>query len=261
MAVHYLAGDEMRNIKSRIGLLVAYLFAVSAFSEVRVFVQESNSLAWIKYECTAGEVVRAFALNVSVDEGSIVGISDFFKGPCTEEAQGYGIFPASLRDHITIGSGTAVSWDVNGYTPLAVPADDPENTLPGLNSRGVTLEFGALWNPAAPATIPGPTGTLCSLRISKSATVSVTPNQSRGGIVGFDPEAFLAPVFTGELVQPPEITGLSLEDGVLTITFAGGELETAPAIAGPWTGTGNTSGQFLQSVGDELGNYFRVRNP
>ena len=248
-------------MKRPVGFLVAFLLVATASAEVRVFVQESNTLAWVRYECTAGEVVRAFALDVSVSQGRIMGISDFFRGPSTGVAQGYGIFPAAFRDHITNGPGSNIDWNVSGYTPLAVAADDPANTLPGLDSSGVTLAFGGLWDPNVPAAVPGPTGTLCSLRISKGATVSVKPNLGRGGVVAAETDVILDPGFTAAFVQPPEITGLSVTHGLITIAFAGGELYTAPAITGPWTGSGNVSGQFTDLIGNQSMKFYRVRSP
>jgi hypothetical protein len=76
-----------------------------------------------------------------------------------------------------------------------------------------------------------------------------------------DPDMILAPVFESAFVQPPEVTGLSVSDGLLTITFAGGELETAPAVEGPWTGTGNSSGQFIGPAGNGTNMFYRVRSP
>ena len=111
-------------------LLNVCLLAASARSAVNVVVQDSNGVATIKYECTAGEVVRSFALDVSLDKGRIVGISNFFRGVSGVGAQGYGIFPAAFRDHVTVSSGTNANWDVSDYTPLAVVADSPGNTLP-----------------------------------------------------------------------------------------------------------------------------------
>jgi len=61
------------------------------------------------------------------------------------------------------------------------------------------------------------------------------------------------------LSQSPEITGLSLTNNVLTVAFAGGELETAPTLAGPWTGTGNTNGQYSESIaGSQSNRFYRV---
>lgn len=242
-------------------MLGSALLGLQAKAEVRVFVEEANGLAWIRYECTAGESVRAFPLDVTVDQGRIVGVSDFFRGPGTETARGYGIFPAAFRDHITIGPGTNVNWATDAYSPLAVVADDPAGTQPGLGSGGVTLEFGALWDPADPATQPASEGILCALEISEGATVSVSANESRGGVVSADPDMILAPVFISAFVQPPQVTGLSVSDGLLTISFTGGELETAPTISGPWSGTGNSSGQYIGGMADGTNSFYRVRSP
>ncbi|MGI9568492.1 MAG: hypothetical protein ACR2PH_01840, partial [Desulfobulbia bacterium] len=61
-------------------LLSIWLLAVSARPDVFVFVEQANGFAWIKYECTAEEVVRAFSLDVTVDQGRILGVSDYFVG-------------------------------------------------------------------------------------------------------------------------------------------------------------------------------------
>lgn len=235
-------------------------FVIPVRANVRVFVQEDRGLARIKYECTGEEVVRAFALNVTVDRGQIIGVSNYFRGPSTTAAKGYGIFPAAFRNHITVNSGTNANWDVAEYTPLAVVTDCPTDTLPGLNSAGVTLEFGALWDPLLPSSIPGPTGTLCVLRISEAANVSVAPNVSRGGVVSASPELIITSEFAGALVDPvPRITGVNLDAGVIAITFRAGELMSAPAADGPWTGTGNSSGVYAEPVAGEGAKFFRVR--
>ncbi|MFL7792625.1 MAG: hypothetical protein AB8I69_10835 [Anaerolineae bacterium] len=252
-------GGGSKFLKRQMGGVLFLLLVATAPAAVNVSVQDSNGVAWIKYECTAGEVIRAFALNVTVDKGRIISIGDFHRGPSTAAEPGYGIFPASFRDHVTVGPGTNVDWNVIAYTPLAVVADDPENTLPGLDSAGVTLEFGGLWSPAVPGAVPGSTGTLCSLRISERASVSVAPNPSRGGVLAANPDVILDLQFTGAVVQPPEITGLSLTNGLLSVTFAGGELEIAPAISGPWTGTGNTAGQHSEPIAGGTNKFYRVR--
>jgi hypothetical protein len=232
----------------------------SVLAEVRVFVQDSNGVACVKYECTAGEVVRAFALDVSVDRGQIIGISDFFRGESVAGATGYGIFPASFRDHITVGAGTNVNWNVSEYTPLAAPGDNPGGTLPGINSSGVTLEFGGLWDPSVPAAVPGPTGMLCALQLSQAAKVSVAANISRGGVVSAIPGSLLTPVFTGGLIGPA-ITSAALENGVVTVVFKGGQLQLASSADGPWTDTGNVSGHYTESLGTNLMKFYRVRSP
>lgn len=241
-------------------LLQLCLLAASARAAVHVFVQQTNGAAWLMYECTAGEIVRAFALNVSVNQGLIIGISDFHAGPSTSAARGYGFFPAAFRDHISVVPGTDVTWNVSGYTPLAVVADSPADTLPGLNSSGVTLEFGGLWDPTVPAAVPDAAGILCSLRISQPANVSVAANISRGGVVSTSFDKSIMPVFSGAFVDPEvAITSATLVGGSISITFKGGELESAPAITGPWAGTGNTSGSFTEPIGAASLKFYRVR--
>lgn len=236
------------------------LVAISAAAEVRVFVEDIHGRAWIKYACTGGEVVRAFALDVTVDKGQIIGVSDFFRGESTAGGRGYGIFPASFRDHIAITSGTNADWNASDYTPLGVVADRPDDTQPGLGSPGVTLEFAALWDVDDPAALPDSAGVLCSLQISERAVVSIAANQARGGVVSALSEAALAAVFNSAIVDPSVvISGISLSEGIVTITFKGGELETAASPLGPWTSSGNSGGTYSEPVGTGGARFFRVR--
>lgn len=251
----------MAKMKKRVVVLNLCLLAASAQAGVHVFVEDVNGVAWIKYECTAGEVVRAFALDVSVDKGQIVGISDFFRGESKVGSQGYGIFPAAFRDHITVSSGTNANWDATDYTPLAVVADSPTNTLPGLNSAGVTLEFGGLWDANTPAAIPAASGMLCTLQLSEAAQVSIAANVIRGGVVSATPEVSITPVFVGAFVDPSVIiTGIQRVGGAIIISFKGGELETAPAVYGPWAGTGNSSGTYTNLAAEGPAKFYRVHH-
>ena len=234
-------------------------WAVSAKAVVQVFVTDSNGVPWIQYRCDAGEAVRAFALDVSVDRGQIIGVSNFFTGLSTAAAQGYGIFPASFRDQVTVSSGSNATWNAAGYSPLAVPADAPGGTLPGLGSSGVTLEFGALWDPTVAAAAPPTNGTLCSLQLSQPAIVSVTANAIRGGIILSPPDEAVTSAYAGVLVGPA-INKISCANGMVTILFQDGELETATSLNGPWTGTGNRTGTFVETTGSSTPKFYRVHN-
>lgn len=249
--------------RSLIALAGGYFLAPAATAGVRVFVEVSNGLAWLKYECSAGEVLRALALEVSVDKGQITGISNFFTGPCSAAASGYGIFPAAFRDHVTVSSGTSANWSVSGYNPVASAADAPADTLPGLGTGGVTLEFGALWDPALPATAPAASGTLCALQLSEQATlqsahVTVAANASRGGVVASPDGNMVAPTFTGTYAGPPQIVSIAVANGAVKIVFAGGELESAWSLDGTWSGSGDTSGTHTEMLDAVKTKFFRV---
>src|SRR5712671_2145138 len=213
-------------MKSCLFLFAACVFATSSRASVNLFVQDVNGVAWIKYQCTAGEVVRAFALDVTVDRGVIFGVSDFLVGVSKPGARGYGIFPASFRDHATVSSGANVAYDLSQYSPLAVASDYPSGTQPGLNTSGITLELGGLWDPNVPAAIPGASGALCALHLSRGANVTVTTNSIRGGIIASPPDVILAPAFAGAYVDADAvITSATTTNGVITLLFKGGELE------------------------------------
>ena len=224
---------------------------------MRVFVQDTNGIAWIKYECTSGEVVRAFALDISVDRGQITGVSGFFRGESRAGATGYGIFPTSFRDHIAVGAGTNIDWSGSDYIPIANPADLPADTLPGLNSDGVTLEFGGVWDPNVPAAVPGPGGTLCALQLSLPANVSVSANSGRGGVVSAFSGSVIQPIFIGAQVGP-HITSANFQGGVMTVLFVGGELQTASSASGPWADTGDVSGAHQELVSTNQIRFYRV---
>ena len=258
-------GPGAGNFLERVGIgLFFCLFIASAPAEVRVFIQDSNSLAWVKYECTAGEVVRAFALDVTVDKGPDHWYFELSAGPRhggkPRVRNLSGLLPRShhgrSRDQCELECGASTRpWR---WWRTILEARSPASVLPGSpwNSAGYGIR-------RTPRAVPGPTGTLCSLSISEQATVSVAANAARGGVVNTNPAVVLTPIFTGAVVHPPipVITGLALTNGVLKVTFAGGELETAPTILGAWTSTGNSSGQYSEPVVGSTNKFYRVRGP
>jgi hypothetical protein len=167
--------------------LAVLLLATPAWATVTItVVDEGSCVAAINY-AVSGEPnkLRAVALDIQVDGGVIEGISDYMKG----EGAGFGIFPASFRDYITVdaATGEVTTWDVNDYTPLADP-NDP-GALGGLGTSGVTIEMGALYYPTGDSSpnAPPDSGTLCKLTVSETCNMSVAENATRGGIVLTDP--------------------------------------------------------------------------
>jgi hypothetical protein len=176
-------------MKKLYGLLAVLLAASPALSAVRITADPNGNTVAIKYD-TDGEKVRAFALDITVDKGKIVGISDFIRGESTAANPGYGIFPANFARYITVNAdtGEVAKWDVNDYTPVADPCDT--GALGGLGTNGITIEMGALYYPTEDNSPNAPpnSGTLFNLTVSEPATVTIALNEIRGGVVLTDPE-------------------------------------------------------------------------
>jgi hypothetical protein len=167
--------------------LVVVLFAGPAWATVAItVVDDGGGVAAINYE-VSGEPnkVRAFALDITVDTGEIVAISDYMIG----EGPGFGIFPASFRNYINVdpATGEVQSWDVSEYTPVADPND--LGALGGLGTNGLTIEMGSLYYPPGDTSpnAPPDSGTLCKLTVSENCKMSVALNVWRAGIVLTNP--------------------------------------------------------------------------
>jgi hypothetical protein len=122
------------------------------------------------------ELVRAFALDITVDAGVITDVCDFAVG---DDNGGYGIFPGNFSRYITVdpGTGNVDDWGVGGYTPVAEDGDP--GALGGLGTAGVTIELGSLYETNA----PGNTGRLCTLKVTENCNVSLALNALRGNVV------------------------------------------------------------------------------
>jgi hypothetical protein len=179
----------MRNIVVTLAVL---LLAGSAWADVTISVVDNGDCtATIMYDAGAGPLVRAFALDITVDVGTIDAISGYIKGESSAAAPGFGIFPANFARHITVdpGTGDVADWDIADYTPVA-DATDP-GALGGLGTAGITIEMGALYAPTDDASPEAPpaAGPLCTITVSESAAVSLAENAIRGGVVLTDATA------------------------------------------------------------------------
>jgi hypothetical protein len=174
----------------------------------------------VNYVCDNGEKVRAFALEITVDNGyTITGIRDFNVGESNKApntGRGYGIFPGKFRDFINAADP---NWTADAnYNPIA-PVTDTDAPGTGLGTSKIIVELGSLYvgdnnAPQSAATlfrfdIMGPTG--------KTTNIGVAVNTTRGGVVLED--------------------GNSLVVGPTTLVLAGstgGLTDTFPCYA-PWT--------------------------
>ncbi len=150
---------------------------------------------YITYVNIGGPNVRAFALDIWVDDGNILAIEDYNVGECIGDPNcGYGIFMGTI-----VIDGTGVVTDDG--TPVAELVDLPGDTLPGLDSNGVTTEMGSLYELGV---VPGPpqSGTMYKVRVGKlPSNLCIRTNVSRAGIVleNGDSSEDISPSFTTNL--------------------------------------------------------------
>jgi len=139
----------------------------------------------INYSCSASENVRAFALEVSVDNGfKIASVFDYNRGESNASKPGYGIFPGSFR---TALNPADINWSEPNYGPVA-STTDPDAAGTGVGTNKVILEMGSLY--VGDANKPASSGTLCRLVIDPNrpctpadCNLTFTVNALRGGVV------------------------------------------------------------------------------
>jgi len=137
----------------------------------------------VNYVCGASEKVRAFALEITVDNGfTISAVKDFNKGENTATTKGYGIFPGKFRDVI---NAQTPNWVDPCYNPIA-PAADTDANGTGLGTNKVILELGSLY---VDTNAPTTSGILCRLLVSTNGrtaidcNLGIAVNATRGGVV------------------------------------------------------------------------------
>ncbi len=159
----------MRKI---IFVLATLVFAAPALAGVTICTQTSGNEVTLTYDASAeAELVRAFALDITVQGATITGV----KNPNPS----YNIYPGS----IVIDENTGDIIDDG--TPVG-DASQYEGTLGGLNTTGITIEMGSLY--ADGETPPAKTGDIITLVLSGPGTVTVAENVIRGGVVMEDPD-------------------------------------------------------------------------
>jgi len=143
----------------------------------------------VNYVCSAGEKVRAFALEVTVSGAyTITAIKDFNVGESNKvysgfpQGRGYGIFPGKFRDVINAADP---NWGADpNYNPIA-PVTDADAAGTGLGTNKIICELGSLYvgdlnapysaSPLFRFDILGAPGT--------TTNIAVAANATRGGVV------------------------------------------------------------------------------
>jgi hypothetical protein len=219
------------RIMKKILLVVAMLIiAAPVLATVSVTATDKGSgVVEVKYNCSAAEKVRAFALDITVDNGSVINnIRDFNRGESKKPGGGYGIFPGKFAALINPASP---NWADTNYNPVA-PVGDP-NAKSGLGTNAITVELGTLY---VDVNSPGTSGLLFRLDVNGNGAtdcnLSIALNSTRGSIVLEDATLAPSPVLTGTKVTfPPSCVTPTNEVGAAKAT-----------AEGVWTGQGFTLG-------------------
>ena len=158
----------------RIVLVLAVLiFTAPVLAGVQITCVKLSNTVTIGYDCSGmGKLVRAFALDITVDGGTIV------QGSVGGFSADYYIYPGSIVINETTG-------EVTDYgSPVASQADYPDGTLPGPGTNGMTIEMGSLYatNDVEHPTAPPDVGNLLSFDVT-GGTVTIAENVRRGGVV------------------------------------------------------------------------------
>jgi hypothetical protein len=158
----------------KISLILAVLLMTAPAAAVTITCTGNGLECTVEYSFS-GEPnsVRAFALDIVVDNGAIITDVNDDVNP------DYNIYPGS----IVIVDGS-VTEDGNA---VADPCDYPSDTQPGVGSSGITVEMGALYSPPIDPCGPPPGGVLLKFTVDTDCNVTITQNSARGGVVLTDP--------------------------------------------------------------------------
>jgi hypothetical protein len=168
--------------------LLVLAITVPAMAEVDITVSNDANVVTIGYE-TDGEIVRAFALNVDVNNGG------FVAGSVVPNTDDYWVYPTNMT--FTIVDGNTV-------------VDEYGSPIAGESNAGGVLEMASLYGENDPCRQDAPpsSGTLCTFAIdancavAASFTVSLDLNAQRGGVVLEDPDAAVTVNLPSDLVVP-----------------------------------------------------------
>ena len=155
-------------MKKMIFALVVLLFAAPAWATtVTISCEQVGDTNQVEISYTTdGTLPRAFAVDITVDDGNIVACEPPMIGPCTTTERGYGIFPGTI-DIDALGNVTDYG------SPVAPQSDLPADTQAGLGTNGITIERGSLY---VDGNAPPVSGLLCTLRVSEICEMYIAAN-------------------------------------------------------------------------------------
>jgi hypothetical protein len=155
--------------------LVVLMFAGQAWAAVDISGAQVGGTdeAIISFDArTEPNLVRAFSFNIQADnDANIIAV--------TGVNPGYYIYPGTIQID---AAGVVTDYG----SPAAPQSDLPSDTLPGIDSNGVTVELASLYAPVGPSSpnAPDPCGPILSIRVSKPCCLTITANVARAGSTG-----------------------------------------------------------------------------
>jgi hypothetical protein len=164
-------------------VLAVVLMAVPAMAAVTITASDAGSCtAAINYTST-GTLPRAFALDITVNNGAVI------TGVDVAGAQPFNIYMGT----IVIDATGVVT---NPGTPVA-PAG-VGGALGGIGTSGITIEMGSLYDKNATPVVgkPAASGLLIKVTVDKSCHVSLASNVARGNVV-LEDATVVAPTLVG----------------------------------------------------------------
>lgn len=159
-------------MKKIVFALAVLMFATPALAEVQIICaqvpNEPNIV--ISYVCTLGEDVRCFGLNIQLNNDETISAVECL-------STDYYVYPGQFSyDGVTPSFGSCVCG--SGYP----------DTLPGLDSNGVTIEMCSLYAAEDPEhqDPPAASGDLLKITVTGECLLDITENGIRGGVIDED---------------------------------------------------------------------------
>lgn len=173
-------------MKKVIFALVLLLVTAPSFAAVNITCSYSGNEVTVRYDASAEAPnnVRAFALDITLDNGVIYEASKPISGIPIYQNDDYDIYPGSIDINDTTG-------EIDDYgTTVADPCDAPSDTKGGYGTSGVTIEAGSLYAPtgAGSPNAPASSGVILQFWVCDDCNVSIAENTIRGGVVMEDPD-------------------------------------------------------------------------
>ena len=153
-------------MKKFIVVLVALVLAAPAMAAVNITcTADPLGVVTVSFNATTEpNLVRAFALEITVDSGAVITSVTSLQGPCPA---GYWVHPGSVE-------------------PLAVPPVWGTCVAEGLGTATVIIEMGSLYHKGVE--LPPPNlDDLLTFTVDKDCTVTIAENAIRGGVVMENP--------------------------------------------------------------------------